>query len=332
MKKKHTKKSFSNEDIGALIKLLKVGLPLKDALNIITTKKNQKLVKEVIERLDHGETIETIFNYYLKEQIGNYFEVLINYLSFKDALALALKIYQNENTFKNQVLKELTYPVCLLVFTLVGIYLFNAYCFDGLLQSMNQFGMDFHNLILFKEILDILINCLMIGVLIFLILFIYMSRPKRLIMAYLLLNKYFPNSTYKEYLSSRFVLYFDACYKSGIKTKETIALLKAIKSQPLISFLAFHIDEELLKGELIEDALKSPYLDERLSRYIKIARYSDDLGEMLVVYYEDFKVRFAHKCRYLSKMIQISSYILIGVVIIFIYQILFIPMEIIGGF
>ena len=326
------KKSFSLEDLTALNKLLRVNLPLKDALAIIKTHKNQCHVEEIIRRLDKGEMIETIFGDYLSTELSHYFKVFIHYLTLHDALSLSLKIHKTEHELKHHVYKELTYPVCLLTLTLVGIYLFNAYCFEGLVNSLNQFNVDFHELFIFKEVLDVLINILMIGILLGLISFMYFSRPKRLVFAYVLLNKYFPKATYKEYLSSRFILYFDACYETGIKTKETITLLKAIKNQPLISFLAFHIDEDLLKGENMEEALRSPYIDERLSRYIKIARYSDDLGAMLKIYYEDFKTRFAHKCQSFSKLIQLSSYILIGVVIIFVYQILFIPMEIIGGF
>ncbi len=326
------KKFFSVEDLDALNKLLRVNLPLKDALAIIKTHKNGTNVEEIVKRLDRGEMIETIFGDYLIKEIRHYFKVFIHYLTLLDALGLSLKIYKTEHELKHHVYKELTYPVCLLVFTLVGIYLFNAYCFEGLMNSLNQFNIDFHELLVFKEVLDIAINALMILILIVLVGFMYFSRPKRLVFAYVLLNKYFPKATYKEYLSSRFILYFDACYETGIKTKETITLLKAIKNQPLISFLAFHIDEDLLKGEEMEEALHSPYIDERLSRYIKIARYSDDLGEMLKIYYDDFKIRFAHKCQSFSKAIQLSSYILIGIVIIFVYQILFIPMEIIGGF
>ena len=326
------KKFFSSEDLTALNKLLRVNLPLKDALVIIQTHKNQRNVKAIIARLDKGEMIETIFGDYLSDELSHYFKVFIHYLTLHDALSLSLKIYQTEHELKHHVYKELAYPVCLLTLTLVGIYLFNAYCFEGLMNSLSQFNVDFHELFIFKDVLDVLINTMMVVILVGLLSFMYFSRPKRLVFAYVLLNKYFPKATYKEYLSSRFILYFDACYETGIKTKETIALLKAIKNQPLISFLAFHIDEDLLKGENMEEALRSPYIDERLSRYIKIARYSDDLGAMLKIYYEDFKVRFAHKCQSFSKLIQLSSYILIGIVIIFVYQILFIPMEIIGGF
>ena len=332
MPKKLIKKFYNCEDIDALIKLLNVGLSLHETLTIIKSPSNKEISRQIIARLNQGELIESVLPNYLKPNLANYFKIFINYLSLKDALSLSLSIIKSENNLKNQIIKDLSYPICLLTFTLIGIYLFNAYCFDGLIGSLNQFDVDFHQLILFKNILDFAINGLMISLLFFLLAFLYFSRPKRLTFAYILMNKYVPEATYKEYLTSRFAIYFNACYKMGIKTKETLNILKAVKSQPLISFIAFHLDEDLLKGEDIEEAVKSPYLDERLSRYIRIARYSDDFGEMLQIYYENFKMRFSYKCKRMSKVIQIASYLLIGVLIIFIYQILFIPMGIIGGF
>ena len=326
------KRFYNCEDIDALIKLLNVRLSLKEALTIIKSQNNKEISHQIIARLNRGELIESVLPDYLRPNLANYFKIFIDYLSLKDALNLAMNIVKNETNLKNQIIKDLSYPVCLLVLTLVGIYLFNTYCFDELIGSLNQFEMDFHHLIIFKNILDFSINGLMILLLFFLLVFLYFSRPKRLTFAYILMNKYIPKATYKDYLTSRFTIYFNACYKMGIKTKETLNILKAVKSQPLISFIAFHLDEDLSKGEDIEDAVKSPYLDERLSRYIRIARYSDDFGEMLQIYYDNFKMHFSYQCKRMSKIIQITSYLLIGVLIIFIYQILFIPMGIIGGF
>lgn len=323
--------SFKLSDLETISALLKTNLSLKDSFMIAKNKHNKDIFKLIIERLDNGELIESIFKDYLKDDIKKYFLAFIKYLSFNQSLNLALEISNEEKDFKIRIFKEISYPLFLLAFTVGGIYIFNQYCFDALFNSMNQFGSDINSLYVFKTILDIGINVSLVMMLVLLFGLLFFTRKKRLVMAYILLEKYWPHSMIKEYLSSRFVIYFRACYKVGLKTKETMEILKNIKDQPLISFIAFHIDEAFLKGNSIDDALKNPYIDDKLSSFVRIAMYTSEVEKMLEAYFINFKKRFSKYCQNMSKFIQLTSYLLIGVIVIFIYQILFIPMGIIGG-
>lgn len=332
MKKKPSKTYFKLEELEAIAGLLNAGLSINDALCIIKNKYNRLIINELENRLMLGDSIEKIFTDYLNKEYHAYFKAFISYLSFSDSLTLLLSIKAKEVANKEKTLKELTYPLMMLLGVMIAVILFNGFCFDALIDTMSVFRKDLSYLVIFKEIIDILIHLIIVISLIVLLLIIYFTRRKRIVLSYVLLQKYCPRSMIKEYLSSIFITYYLECLKLGIKTKDSIEILKTFKHQPLISFLAFHIDEAFLSGKDMKEAMKNPYLDARLSRFINIAIYSNDIERMLETYLRNFELRFNRYCQHIAKSIQLFSYLTIGIVIIFIYQILFIPMSIIGGF
>lgn len=323
-------KYLTYDDLEILSLLLNVNINLKDSLLIIKNNKNQLIINNLIYELDLGKNYNQLFRKYLKNDIKEYLTSFLSYLSFKDALKLSLSIANKERYLKNEIIKHLTYPISLMIFSLLGIYLFNSYCFEPLINSFKSFNSDLSHLVDFKNILNIFITIIFIIILIILCLVLIFTKKKRIVFAYSLLQKYLSSSKISEYLSSRFVIYFSECHKVGLKTKDSINILKSLKSEPLISFIAFHIDEALLSGKDMVEAISNPYLDTRLKSFIEIAINTTELNKMLEGYLSQFEMRFKKYTTKMSKMIQIFSYVLIGIVIIFIYQLLFIPMGLLG--
>ena len=325
------KNLLSLDDLEALSTLLVTDMSLNDAFFIIKTKRNESLLEAIKMRLDRGELIEVVLKDHLVKEIKVTFSALINHLSLAKTLELTLALYRKTKVLKDKVQKDLTYPLLLLCFSIVGIYLFNGYCFEPLLLSMSEFSGDVSSLYIFKNVLDLLITIIFLILLLGLSLFLYFFRPKRIVLAYVLLEKYLPTSIIKEYLTSRFVIFYRECYAIGLKTKETIDAMRKMHDEPLIAFIASNIDKTLLEGEEMEKALTIPYLDDKIARFIKIGQHSGALEIMLDGYMVQFYKRFSKWCNDLAKVTQVVSYLMIGLVIIFVYQILFIPMGVLGG-
>ena len=117
------------------------------------------------------------------------------------------------------------------------------------------------------------------------------------------------------------------CTERGCKTKQALQILKGMKTKPIISFLAFHMDESLLAGESLKEAVKKNYYDLSLSRFIKIANYTNEFSDMLSKYVSLSRDRIARTMKRYTLMIQLVTYSFIGIIVVFIYQILFIPMQ-----
>ncbi len=329
--KKYWKSGLSEGDLEALVTLLESDIALADAFSLLETKANKPIFDAITTRLKTGEPIDKVFVDFLDKRYISTFKAFISYLSLQKTLTLMMEVDKREADFLRSIGKDLMYPLALLVFSIVGIYLFNGYCFEPLLNSMSQFSSDITGIYVFRTVLDIVITVIFVLLLIAGSLFLYFIRPKRMVLAYVLLQRYWSTSILKEYLTSRFVLFFAECYKIGLKTKDSIDILKNLRARPLVAFLANTIDKGLLQGDTMTQAMQTPYLDEKIARFIKIAQYSGAMGPMLESYMTQFQMRFTNFCKRLAKAIQTLSYGMIGLVIIFIYQILFIPMGVLGG-
>ena len=103
-------------------------------------------------------------------------------------------------------------------------------------------------------------------------------------------------------------------------------------SENTISFLAFHLDESLMEGETMKEAMHKKYYDSSLSRFIKIGNYTNDFSQIISSYISLAKKKIRQRMKRYTVTIQLSTYAFIAAIIIFIYQVLFMPMQAISMF
>ena len=144
---------------------------------------------------------------------------------------------------------------------------------------------------------------------------------------YLFLSEHFPNSLMSVYYSEEFMSLLLICMEHGYRTKEAISILKDTKNSPVISFLAFHLDESLMEGETMKEAVHKKYYDSSLSRFIKIGNYTNDFSQIVSSYISLAKQKIRQRMKRCTVTIQLSTYAFIGAIIVFIYQVLFMPMQ-----
>ena len=118
----------------------------------------------------------------------------------------------------------------------------------------------------------------------------------------------------------------------GFKTKEILEILKLVRSKPVISFLANKLENSLLMGESIDVSFKEYYFDDTLNSFIKIASYTNSFTLMINEYTSIMNKKIQEKISKFTMFIQCLIYLVIGLIIIFVYQLLFMPMQAISNF
>ena len=325
-------KTIPIEDLKYLNELLKSNIPLKTCLKLIENNTNKKLFDELLAKLDKGEMMENIIVLYLAKDIGLYMKNLLKNLSFSNSLELALSFYDKQNENNKYIGKAIAYPIILLFISLTALFLFDSYGLDTILNLMKQFKTDVSNINVIRIFLRVLIYAFYIVFILVSIIILVFIKPKRITMFYILLVKYFPNSLVKTYFTEDFVSLFSIALKLGYKTKDALTILKSLLNKPVVSFLAFHIDDYLLKGESLKEASKQNYYDEVFSKFINVASYATNFTNVLENYINLSRNKIVNKMRIYASVLQASSYVVIGIVIIFIYQVLFLPMQAINSF
>lgn len=326
------KKVLSNErlkmdDMTYLSKLLDTNLPISQCLTLIENTKNSKILKTISTRLDHGEVLENIIDKHIPKEIEAFVDALLLSLPFNQALSLSLKFYHDHNSDKNELLVSLAYPCILLFITISALYLFDLYGIDAIFSLIASFE---SNITIFKDLrvlFRIMINVIYFGILLTTLLIVLFIQPKRIVLLYIFISKYFPNSLFNIYYSQEFMALLKICLDSGFKTRQSLELLKAMKSKPIISFLAFHLDESLSEGETMKEAASKNYYDQALKKFIKIGNYTSDFSNIISTYVDYSRQRVKTRLKTYATTIQIATYSIIGVIVVFIYQILFMPMQ-----
>lgn len=320
------------EDLEYLNELLKSNLPLKICFDIIKNSKNEKVIQKIINELDNGVPIDDVIINYLPKDIGEYIKSLLKNLTFQKSLELTLSFNKKAKENIDSLKKDLTYPLVLLFVSITALFLFDAYGLDSIINIMKGFVSNMKALQIFRVILRVFIYILYITLLIILSFMLYLTKPKRITLLYILICKYLRGNLVKTYFTEQFVSLFIITNQQGYHTKESLRILKSLTNKPIISFMAFHIDDELLDGMSLKEATSIKYFDPMFCKFINIAGYTNNFTGVLNNYIELSRKRLKNKLSLITKIISASSYLFIGVMIVFVYQVLFIPMQAISSF
>ena len=315
------------EDITYLSKLLDTNLSISQCFQLIENKKNKAILETINSKLNKGELIEKIIINHLPKEIESYVQGLLLSLSLSKALSLALKFQSDNTNDKNELLVSLAYPCILLFITISALYLFDLYGIDAIFSLIVSFDSDISIYKDLRILFRIIINIIYFSILIGTLLIILFMQPKRIILLYIFVSKYLPNSLFNVYYSQEFMALLKICVDSGFKTRQSLELLKSMKSKPIISFLAFQLDESLMEGETMKEAASKNYYDQALKRFIKIANFTSDFSNVIASYVDFAKQRVKTKLKRYALTVQIATYSMIGLIVVFIYQILFMPMQ-----
>lgn len=322
-----SRKTLNVEDVSYLSKLLNTNMSVNECFTLLENKANKKIFADIRNKLDQGEMIENAIKDHLPKQLKTYVISLLNTLSLSASLTLSLKFDQRAREGKRELINSLAYPLILLFITMTSLYLFYLYGIDSIFTLIRTFEADIELFDSLRLVFRIVINVFYYLILILFVLSLFFFKPANVIMLYIFVSKYLPNSLLNIHYSQEFMALFLICSEAGYKTRQSLEILKAMTSKPVISFLAFHLDESLMEGESLKEATRKNYYDSSLSRFIKIANYTNEFSDVIGSYVELSRERIRRRIKRYTSTLQMYTYIFIGLIIIFIYQILFMPMQ-----
>ena len=327
LKKWLNKHTFTYEELVYLNNLLSTNMPVSQCLDLIENDRNSKMIASIKNKLEKDYLIEECFPEFLPRNVRDYFVSLIKNLSFNDALDLSLSFTSKAEENEKLINGSLAYPLGLLFLCLTGLYLFDLYGIDTIIDLLKSFKTDVSLFSSYRVIMRLIIYVTYFGMLIMSVLILFLTRPKRISILYLLLSKIMPDSLLHSYYTQEFVSLLVICHKKGFMTKESLNILGSMKSRPVISFMAFHLDNELLDGKQYNEAVNNHFFDSSLSKYLKIAIFSNDFDTVLQNYVDISSKKLKQRMKTYTTAIQLLTYGFIGIIIVFIYQVLFLPMQ-----
>lgn len=314
------------EDCEAITKLLDSGFSIKDALVVLKEKENEKAFDEIMNRLNDGESLHAFFYLYCPKSYVVLFESMSQCMPFLDSLLTCIEMHRAIEKSQKQIIDGMLYPSLLFLGMIVGMYLFNALILPNMITLLMGFQLKTDHLLVMHEVIQWIAEFLLWGtVLLFLIVMTALEK-KHIVNTYCLVAKRFPDSILVHSVSAMFARFFLECLKRNVSTQNTLHILSQVKQQPCVSYIAKEIDEHLMRGETLIEAIQKTHIEKALLRFLKIAVFSSSSEEMLEGYLQMVEIRKQQAIKRYSTYIQLISYSVIAIVLIFVYQILMMPM------
>ncbi|MCI5773268.1 MAG: type II secretion system F family protein [Erysipelotrichaceae bacterium] len=317
-------------DLIAIDKLLNSGFAFKDCLELLKNKQNEKIFDEIDERLQQGEMIEDFFKNYLTAQYASYFTSLIRFEAFNTSLSLMNEMVSSDNKQKQLYLKNLTYPAAIFIATILGIYFFNLWVFPSLLGVMASFAKANSLVLGMQKAISWLTNCFLFLMIFVLAVILYYKQPAKQVKGFLLYQRIFSQGFWQDFVTNDFVRFFYHCQKRGLSTQQSMKVMENLHHQPLVAFVATCIDKQLQQGEMFEKAMNLYFLDKTLYKFMVIAVNTSKIDEMLKGYMELNALKVEKQCQRISRSLQLFAYSLMGIMLVYVYQILLMPLGMIA--
>ena len=303
------------------------GFSFTDTLQILKTKRNERRITQVLEKLEQGQTFKEAFSLLLPHCYRRYFNNFIRYLPVLESMRISVELATYEEKMKQKMMKDMVYPVVMLFVMFIGMYLFNGFVFPQMMTLMTSFEINVSSYYFLRSLIQLLSWLVTILFVVGMLLWVVFQEPNRKCWLYRVLVKYVPDSLMVQKASAEFARYFLECVRVRISTKQTMKILLDMKEKPLVRLIAQELNDALSKGESFEVTLHTPFVEHALQQFFQIALHGSNCEKMLEGYLVMNQQRHIKQVRIFTRSVQLSCYGAIGLILLVVYQILMLPMQ-----
>ena len=298
--------------------------------DLIKDKRNGRFIEAIETQLNNGQTIAMALKPYLPHAYRSYFDGLIQVLPLDATLTQCDALIQTKKSQRQFWIKHTLPSIGLLLICLIGMLLFRNLGIP-MIQSLAD---SFHQSLSWITPLDHALLGLIFGLMVILIsvgiIAVLLMIPRGLLGLMRVSHHLSAHHLLVQLVPVDFSVYFNLCLKAGLSTIDTLQLLASIH-RSIVAPLSNALLSRLEKGNGFHEALSASGLDDTLIKFLTLSEYSGKASLALDAYGQVTTMTIGKKSTRMAKIIQIACYGCIGVLIICIYQVLFLPMNIIAN-
>lgn len=298
---------------------------------MIESKKNTDIIHTLLGCFDAGRKAADCFRSFCPPSWRSYLSGFLTTADFARAFALTRRLLETRTSLQKQCRQRLFYPSLLLVLSLLGTILFCRYVFPAMIQMAAGFHSSTASLEMLQRLLELISFSMILIISAALPLMIYATGKNRIAHTYLKLDAIFPDNLWTAYTSIDFARFLLETIRTGIPTAQALTMLEQLSTSPLIATLAHRVKQSLKEGKKLNEAVCQRGLDPLLPRFLKLAIYAGSPIEMLEQYQTIALARYSARLNAVTISMQIAAYVSIGILVVLIYQILLMPINILGS-
>lgn len=268
----------------------------------------------------------------LFENNHNELVVMKQHFSNIHILDFMLSIQKFKTTLKSLILKALTYPIILYSLMYSLMLFFILFLLPQMFNIIELFDLQ-QNLL---TILNITLKCVFTLIslinLVLIVLLVLLINKQRLKM-FLNLNQNSKMLIFlKEIYTYQFSHFFHLLINKGFSTKLALQIMREGSTSYITSWIATLISYQLETGDAFEVSINNPLLDKQFILLCQLGSKNNQLIELLETYHMTIQKRIHDRINQIGSIIKSITYVLLGFLIIMMYQILLAPMSLLGNF
>jgi competence protein ComGB len=304
--------------------LLAVGFSLRESLNfikiVIPTKKRQ--ISKMVQLLEKGGAFSDAIKPFLKEDI--YYQILIaeKHGELAESLKTLGSYLDTKHDHQSKLLQLLEYPILLLLFLGMLMVGMKIYIFP----ELNMWNTATRVHVIKNSTVIILLIMVGIITLVFLMAKKFWQQPVvqrvEVICRIPIVGK-----VYQSYCHYYLSLNLAMLLKSGLGIKSICNMLENFSKTSLLHQIGKALEKQLLEGEQTRLFInRYPFIPQELNVMLNKGNTTEALGKELVMFSKIKYQKLTKQIERLIGLIQPMMFLLIGVVIVFMYLSLLLPM------
>lgn len=313
-KNKEKSLEITMDELISFAQIRQGGLSLEDCITLCF--KNHEAI---LEQLEEGRSLPDLLTQSKKKQFAQ-LKSLLKVLSLDDALTAMQSLQEHSRKLEEDLLKQAAYPLFLMAFSYGMLWFFTL----SILPAMSVYGDDGTGRIL--NILLVFFTVIWIGIGLFLIgylLVFYTRIPlpglKKLVFSVGLVQKIH---------TIQFSMLWNMLFESGLSTRQCLEAIEEMSSVPFCARLARSWKEDMEKGmSLLECARHSSGLDPEFLLFFQTGIDGGHVKNLLDAYQKRCSLTLKKSVKRISLYIQLFSYGCVGALVISVYQVMFVPLN-----
>lgn len=273
---------------------------------------------------------ETLEEYVQSFAAENQFNVLKEYLSFQDMLIYVYEVKSFTKKLKQQVFKILAYPSLLYGLMYLLMLFFISVLLPSLLNIIMLFDLETQTIKILSLILKGVFYALTALNIMLVLLLLSHRKIERVKLTMIKASRKKRYAILKQIYSYQFAHLFLLLIKRGFSTNQALHIMRLSSSTPLTSWIATLIVYDLETGASFESSIDTELLDYSFRSLCKIGVVNNKIIELLDAYLNTAFNQIQIKINRIGSMLKTVTYLLLGFLILFLYQILLAPMSIMG--
>lgn len=263
----------------------------------------------------------------LYEQHGSFFQHLsffINITSLADSITCALCLQKFQNNMKSKLLKESMYPVFIFIFAFLTMLFFQGFVIPQLLLSFDTAQSDTSTMIMIT-IMRFITFAFIIILACIIALCLCMKFKKLPEFFYIRIRRF---GITKAFVSYQLAGYCKEMERFGLSTRKIFSFLLQVKENYFFHACVNDIFLSIEQGIDFIEVLESQFdLNEMFCLCYRIGAKSNTLQQTLDDFIKLQEQQFIKQMKRFSMLIQSISYSFVAILVIFVYQIMLVPLQ-----